>query len=129
MPVYKIFKSVGVYSVTPKSIYLSGPMSGLPDYNYPAFHAAAAKLRALGYVVENPAENPEPPCRSWAGYMRLALAQLVRCRITVRLPGWQNSRGAVIESSLSRMLGMGVYDYESFLRDLPDHAQGRSQYA
>ena len=115
--------------MTPEPIYLSGPMSGLPDYNYPAFHAAAAKLRALGYVVENPAENPEPPCKSWEGYMRLALAQLVRCEVTVRLPGWQSSRGAVIESSLSRILGMGVYDYESFLRDLPDHAQGRSLYA
>ena len=115
--------------MTPKSIYLSGPMTGLPEFNYPAFNAAAAHLRGLGYVVESPAELPEPPCKSWAGYMRLALAQLVRCEVTVRLPGWQNSRGAVIESSLSRMLGMGVYDYESFLRDLPDHAQGGSLYA
>jgi hypothetical protein len=99
----------------PKTIYLSGPMSGLPDYNYPAFHAAAAHLRGLGYVVESPAELPEPPCKSWAGYMRLALAQLVRCDITVRLPGWYNSRGAVIESSLARMLGMDVQDYASFV--------------
>lgn len=101
--------------MTPKSIYLSGPMTGLPEFNYPAFNAAAAYLRALGYVVENPAENPEPPCKSWAGYMRLALAQLVQCEVTVRLPGWQNSRGAVIESSLSRMLGMDVQDYASFV--------------
>lgn len=99
----------------PKAVYLSGPMSGLPDYNYPAFHAAAAHLRALGYVVESPAENPEPPCKSWEGYMRLALAQLVRCDITVRLPGWQASRGAVIESSLARMLGMAVQDYASIV--------------
>lgn len=95
----------------PKTIYLSGPMTGLPEFNYPAFHAAAAELRALGYQVENPAENPEPPCKTWAGYMRLALAQLVRCDITVRLPGWYNSRGAVVESSLARMLGMQVCDY------------------
>ena len=103
--------------MTSENIYLSGPMSGLPEHNYPAFHAAAAKLRALGYQVENPAENPEPPCKSWAGYMRLALAQLVRCEVTVRLPGWQKSRGAVIESSISRMLGMDVQDYASFVAD------------
>lgn len=101
----------------PKIIYLSGPMSGLPEFNYPAFNAAAIKLRTLGYQVENPAENPEPPCKSWAGYMRLALAQLVQCEVTVRLPGWQNSRGAVIESSISRMLGMDVQDYVSFVAD------------
>ncbi|MCY1527250.1 hypothetical protein D9M68_623110 [compost metagenome] len=40
-----------------KRIYLAGPMTGLPEFNYPAFHAEAARLRALGYQVENPAEN------------------------------------------------------------------------
>ena len=38
-------------------IYLAGPMTGLPEFNYPAFHAEAARLRQLGYHVENPAEN------------------------------------------------------------------------
>jgi hypothetical protein len=42
-----------------KKIYLSGPMTGLPDLNFPAFHAEAARLRALGYDVINPAELPE----------------------------------------------------------------------
>lgn len=28
--------------------YIAGPMSNCPDYNYPAFHAAAARLRAAG---------------------------------------------------------------------------------
>lgn len=41
-------------------IYLCGPMTGLPEYNYPAFHAAAAELRAQGWRVVNPAENAEP---------------------------------------------------------------------
>lgn len=27
------------------TIYLSGPMSGLPDYNYPAFHRAGGMVR------------------------------------------------------------------------------------
>lgn len=38
-------------------IYLAGPMSGYPEFNFPAFHAAAAKLRADGHVVFNPAER------------------------------------------------------------------------
>ena len=28
-------------------IYIAGPMSGLPDLNYPAFNAMAERLRAL----------------------------------------------------------------------------------
>lgn len=90
-------------------IYIAGPMTGLPDLNYPAFHAEAARLRALGYAVENPAENPVPPCGgTWAGYMRLALAQLVRCDCICLLPGWARSRGACIEHGLAVALGMAV---------------------
>jgi hypothetical protein len=39
-----------------KKIYLSGPMTGLPDLNFPAFNAAASALRAKGLNVINPAE-------------------------------------------------------------------------
>ena len=39
------------------SVYISGAMTGLPDNNYPAFHAKATELRAKGYIVRNPAEN------------------------------------------------------------------------
>jgi len=55
-------------------IYIAGPMSGLPEFNYPAFHAADAELRALGHETLNPANNPE--CDSWEGYMRAAIAQV-----------------------------------------------------
>lgn len=39
-----------------KTTYLAGPMTGLPDLNFPTFHARAAELRALGHEVVNPAE-------------------------------------------------------------------------
>ena len=35
-------------------IYIAGPMSGLPEMNYPAFFAEATRLRGLGYEVINP---------------------------------------------------------------------------
>ncbi len=43
--------------VETKRIYLAGPMTGLPDYNFPAFMKAAAYLRSQGAIVFNPAEN------------------------------------------------------------------------
>lgn len=32
-------------------VYLSGPMSGIADNNFPAFHEHAAQLRAQGFYV------------------------------------------------------------------------------
>ena len=38
-------------------LYLAGPMRGIKDFNFPAFHAAAASLRAMGHDVFSPAEK------------------------------------------------------------------------
>jgi hypothetical protein len=85
-------------------IYIAGPCSGLPESNYPAFHAEAARLRAIGYHVENPAENPEQ--ETWQAYMRQAVTQMMKCDAVALLPGWQNSRGALIENGLAVSLGI-----------------------
>lgn len=87
-----------------KRIYLSGPMTGLPDFNYPAFNAEAARLRALGYEVVNPAENP--PQASWADYMRQDIPQLLTCDTLALLPAWHNSRGAKLEHHIAAQLGI-----------------------
>lgn len=105
-----------------KTIYISGPMSGLPDLNYPAFNAAASRLRALGYQVENPAENPEPECKSWQGYMRLAIAQIVKCDLNLRLKGWEQSRGAVVETDVSNILNIEIADFETFIEQAEKEA-------
>ena len=89
-------------------IYLAGPMTGLPDFNYPAFNAEAARLRALGYQVENPAENTAPPCGKWEQYMRTAIRQMLTCSMVALLPGWDQSRGATLECSLALELGLQV---------------------
>lgn len=38
-------------------LYLAGPMRGIPEFNFPAFHQAARLLRAKGHTVFNPAER------------------------------------------------------------------------
>lgn len=89
-------------------IYIAGPMSGLPEFNYPAFNAEAERLRSLGHEVLNPAENPVPECGTWAGYMRLALAQLVQCHTIRLLPGWEKSSGARLEEHVAMRLGLRI---------------------
>lgn len=90
-------------------LYVAGPMTGLPDLNFPAFHAETARLRALGHQVVNPAEINADPTAAWLDCMRADVKQLVDCDGIVMLPGWEASRGATIEYRLMTGLGMRVY--------------------
>jgi hypothetical protein len=90
-------------------VYIAGPMTGRPQFNYPAFHQAAALLRAAGHIVINPAENPAPACGSWLGYMRMSVAQVASVDCLVMLPGWPLSKGARIEYLLAKLLGLVIY--------------------
>lgn len=90
------------------TIYVCGPMTGYPEFNYPAFRAEAGRLRTLGFYVQDPSDNPEQ--KDWAGYLRVALAQMMRCDAVALLPGWSESRGACLEVYVAKALGMPVVD-------------------
>ena len=47
-------------------MYLAGPMSWRPQFNYPAFEEAAEELRKRGYEVVSPAEIDSPAVRDVA---------------------------------------------------------------
>lgn len=97
-----------------KRVYVAGPMTGLPESNYPAFNAAAARLRSKGWHVENPAENPAPHVDAacdWTAYMRMGVSQLMTCHAIYLLPGWQQSKGASLEYMVAKQLGLMVYEH------------------
>lgn len=108
-------------------LYVAGPMSGMPDFNFPAFFAAADTLRALSYDVENPADNDGPTLEialanakasvaaqggegaSWASYLKRDMVRIFGCDGVCVLPGWQKSRGANLEVDVATRLGMPIY--------------------
>ena len=109
-------------------IYLAGPMRGIPHFNFPAFHKAAAKLRAAGHVVFNPAERDierhgkdisagnvagsEQQAQQEHGVnLRQALADdmafiCLDADAIALLPGWEDSKGALAEKATARALGL-----------------------
>lgn len=91
-----------------KKLYLSGPMTGLPEFNFPAFNEAAARLRTVGFSVFNPAENGTE--KSWEEFMRLDIKAVADSDLIAVLPGWQKSRGAALEVHIARALSMPVLD-------------------
>jgi Domain of unknown function (DUF6378)/Domain of unknown function (DUF4406) len=88
-------------------------MSGFPEHNFPAFHAAASALRDEGYTALNPAESDNGSTdKPWAYYMRKALTMLVQADEVRVLPGWTGSRGARIEVQVALWLGLPVSNAE-----------------
>lgn len=95
-------------------VYIAGPMTGLPDWNFPAFHAAAAAWRAAGWEVVNPAEEfdgkTDLPYRA---YVERDIERLRQVDAIVMLEGWDgpNARGSVWEREIARsMLHIPIWD-------------------
>lgn len=91
----------------PVRVYISGPMSGYPQHNYPAFLRAEIKLRAGGVSVVNPA-TLNPSTRAWWRCMVVDVWHLLGCDEITLLHGWQTSTGARIELLVALLLGMRV---------------------
>jgi hypothetical protein len=87
-------------------VYLSGPMTGIADNNFPAFHEWAARLRAEGYDVVSPAELPEGD--TWEKCLRHDMRELPTCDAIALMPGWERSKGAHLELHVAHRLGMEV---------------------
>ena len=100
-----------------KRIYLSGPMTGRPEFNFPAFHAAASELRSRGMAVVNPAEIEPTGEKTWANCMKADIKALCDCCTVALLPGWEDSKGANIEARLAINLGMRVVEIETLLAE------------
>lgn len=111
-------------------IYLAGPMTGLPDYNFPAFDHATKQLRALGHTVFNPAENDRDNGFDASGLegheaerlgfsVRRALKQDLswicdHAEAVAVLPDWHRSKGALTETTLATALGIPFAPVSSF---------------
>lgn len=93
-------------------VYLAGPMSGIAEHNFPAFHAAADRLRGSGLEVVNPADHGLVEGLGWSDYMRWDLVKLAGCHAVYVLPGWEKSKGASLEIAIARALGMPVFTVE-----------------
>ena len=92
--------------------YLAGPMSGVPETNYPLFKRVTAELRAQGLTVINPGENFEGKRE---GIARAAFLRtdwhniLYHANALIFLPGWEGSAGATSEFTLGRELGYPLF--------------------
>ena len=73
-------------------LYIAGPMTGYPEFNYPAFRMAEAQLRARGYAplcpVDSEEHNTTGKPQTWDWYMRHALRMVLAAEGLALIPGW-----------------------------------------
>lgn len=89
-------------------LYIAGPMTGLPDMNYPAFFHAEATLQERGYQTLNPARNENPDPDDYTEWLRLGFRQVLLADGVALLPGFGMSKGAVMEVVLANVLKIPV---------------------
>jgi len=113
-------------------IYVAGPMRGIPEFNFPAFRAAAERLRAEGHFVFSPAEkdnerhgtdiskgnaegDEDKAAKDHGFNLREALGVdlawiCAEADAIAMLPGWQFSKGATAEHAAAVALGLKVLE-------------------
>lgn len=95
--------------------YLAGPMTYIPQFNFPAFFAAEKELKAMGYDIQLPADMADPVAVQHAmasengapgtssvtwGQCLAKDVELIADHVQgiILMKGWQQSRGARLEA-------------------------------
>ena len=118
-------------------IYLAGPMTGIPQFNFPAFDAAANALRKEGYTILSPHEldSVEVQAAAWAspdgkldggmvagetwGQILGRDVETIADRVDAIafLPDWHKSRGARLEAFVGLLCGKKFFDYAAGMQE------------
>ena len=114
-------------------VYIAGPMTGLPQFNIPAFDQAAYDLRSIGFDVVSPAELDNPETRkaalaspdgalgtgtsngeTWGDFLARDVKLIADSGVEgiVLLYDWHKSRGACLEVTVGLLCGVkfALYD-------------------
>lgn len=101
-------------------VYLAGPMSGIEDYNFPAFFKYAKVLEDQGHTVFNPAQNDLDNWKDLEGVKKHAnyrdcLGQdlnwiCYHAEAIALIPGWEKSKGVQAELATARAIGLEVIE-------------------
>ena len=119
-------------------LYLAGPMTGIPKFNFPAFEAAAQSLRAQGYEIISPHEQDSPAVQAaaWAstdgkldnheagagetwGQILARDVQIIADRVEgiAFLPNWHKSRGARLEAFVGLLCNRRFFEYAAGMQE------------
>ena len=108
----------------PKCIFISGPMTGLPNYNFDKFNEVAARLARAGYKMVNPVcickrFKQEEVVKNKEAFDEMVkdqqMAERQLCDSILLLDGWEKSKGVRLELQTAIELKFQIF----LEKDLP----------
>lgn len=121
-----VYPKLDTPEVTNPSVYIAGPMRGIPYFNADFFNEVALRLRSHGYYVFNPVDHDiesgfdpynysdgtcEPEDFDLKAALTWDLARVMEVDAVVTLFGVEKSKGAAVELALARAIGTRVISY------------------
>ena len=98
-------------------LYIAGPITGIENYRE-NFDQAAVQLVDKGYEVASPTWfdlQGQMLEWTWNDYMKATIQMMLNCDAVAYLPGFEASKGSVMEIELAKRLGMDVQPLEEWL--------------
>ena len=110
---------------TAMKAYIAGPMSGIPQCNFPLFDYMTHILRNRDWEIISPAELDKPEIRAeslaskdgsahsgkWGEFLSRDVKMIADEGVEAifLLPGWQDSKGAKLEAFVGALLGLQFF--------------------
>jgi hypothetical protein len=93
-----------------EKVYISGPITGYKNNNENSFANAEYTLKHKGYEVINPLDvcASLPKDTIYTEYMRFDIRALTFCDSIYMLKGWEKSKGANIELTVAKAIGLNI---------------------
>jgi len=99
------------------TVYIAGPMTGQPLFNYPKFFGLAGLIaKEYGCRVLNPARQPNG--MKYVEYLRLAEKDIYQATVVVMLNGWEESYGAKLERTVALNRGKRIISEGDLMKSL-----------
>ena len=94
-------------------VYISGPMTGLPNFNRDSFAVAEAWCREQGMSPFNPGWLlfEDDTAFSYDEMLEIDMNALSKCDMILLLPGYEKSKGAIKELERALELGLQVQHF------------------
>lgn len=125
-----------VKPIDAKKVYISGPMRGIPFFNFPLFDEVRDFFDVLGWIVFSPADHdrslghgglasgderelsellgaPKGTLSDQRAFARWDFDRILEADLLVMLPGWTNSTGATAEHAIAKWVRVPVVEWRA----------------